>query len=83
ETAVATGARIVHSCGFDSVPSDLGVYLLYKKIADDKAGELADTTFVVKSFKGGISGGTFDSVRVIAEQSRDAETRRLLLNPHS
>ncbi|GAA3699837.1 saccharopine dehydrogenase family protein [Gordonia hankookensis] len=83
ETAVATGARIVHSCGFDSVPSDLGVYLLYNKIADDKAGELTDTTFVVKSFKGGISGGTFDSVRVIAEQSRDAETRRLLLNPHS
>ncbi|MGC4961698.1 saccharopine dehydrogenase family protein [Gordonia sp. DT101] len=83
ETAVATGARIVHSCGFDSVPSDLGAYLLYKKIADDNAGELTDTTFVVKSFKGGISGGTFDSVRVIAEQSRDAETRRLLLNPHS
>ncbi|AZG48143.1 saccharopine dehydrogenase family protein [Gordonia insulae] len=83
ETAVATGARIVHSCGFDSIPSDLGAYLLYKKIAADDAGELTDTTFVVKSFKGGISGGTIDSVRVIAEQSRDAETRRLLLNPHS
>ncbi|MYR08566.1 enoyl-ACP reductase [Gordonia sp. SID5947] len=83
ETAVATGARIVHSCGFDSVPSDLGAYLLYKKIADDGAGELTDTTFVVKSFKGGISGGTIDSMRVIAEESRDAETRRLLLNPHS
>ncbi|MED5802323.1 saccharopine dehydrogenase NADP-binding domain-containing protein [Gordonia sp. Z-3] len=83
ETAQATGARIVHSCGFDSVPSDLGVYLLYKKIADDNAGELTDTTFVVKSFKGGISGGTFDSVRVMAEESRNAETRRLVLNPHS
>ncbi|MFI8773279.1 saccharopine dehydrogenase family protein [Gordonia sp. NPDC062954] len=83
ETAQATGARIVHSCGFDSVPSDLGVYLLYKKIADDNAGELTDTTFIVRSFKGGISGGTFDSVRVMAEESRNAETRRLVLNPHS
>lgn len=83
ETAVATGARIVHACGFDSVPSDLGAYLLWKKISDDDAGELTDTTFVVKSFKGGISGGTIDSMRVIAEESRDAQTRRLLLNPHS
>ncbi|MGV9712230.1 saccharopine dehydrogenase family protein [Gordonia sp. NPDC003424] len=83
ETAVATGARIVHSCGFDSVPSDLGVYVLYKKVADDDAGRLTDTTLIVKSFRGGFSGGTIDSMRVIAEQSKDSETRRLLLNPQS
>ena len=29
ETAKASGARIVHTCGFDSIPSDLGVYFLY------------------------------------------------------
>ncbi|MFW0795355.1 saccharopine dehydrogenase NADP-binding domain-containing protein [Gordonia sp. CPCC 205515] len=83
DTAVATGARVVHSCGFDSVPSDLGVYTLYKKIADDDAGTLTDTTMIVKSFKGGVSGGTVDSMRVIAEQSKDAETRRLLMNPQA
>lgn len=83
DTAVATGARIVHSCGFDSVPSDLGAYALYRKISDDDAGQLTDTTMIVKAFKGGVSGGTVDSMRVIAEQSKDAETRRLLMNPQA
>ena len=80
-TAESTGARIVHSCGFDSVPSDLGTYLLYRKIADDDAGTLTDTTMVVKSMRGGLSGGTIDSMRTIAEEAKDPHIRRLLLNP--
>ncbi len=83
ETAQATGARIVHSCGFDSVPSDLGTYLLYRKVADDEAGTLTDTTMVVKSMRGGVSGGTIDSMRVIAEEAKDPQKRRLLLNPQA
>ena len=83
ETAESTGARIVHSCGFDSIPSDLSVYALYKKVTEDGAGELTDTTFVLKSMRGGVSGGTIDSMRVIAEQARDSATRRLLLNPQA
>ena len=46
--AVDTGARIVHSCGFDSIPSDLSVYALYRKAAEDGTGELGDTKFVVR-----------------------------------
>jgi short subunit dehydrogenase-like uncharacterized protein len=38
--AVDTGARIVHSCGFDSIPSDLSVYQLYRRVTDDGAAEL-------------------------------------------
>ena len=83
ETAVATGARIVHSCGFDSVPSDLGVYTLYTTIRDDDAGDLTDTTLVVRSFRGGVSGGTIDSMRVIADEARDSQKRRLMLNPQA
>ncbi|GAB89105.1 saccharopine dehydrogenase family protein [Gordonia rhizosphera] len=83
DSAVANGARIVHSCGFDSVPSDLGAYLLYRKISDDDAGTMTDTTLILKSFRGGASGGTVDSMRVIAEEAKDAETRRLLLNPQA
>ncbi|QIP40604.1 enoyl-ACP reductase [Rhodococcus erythropolis] len=45
--AVSTGAKIVHSCGFDSIPSDLGVHVLHEKVAADGAGELTDTTLVV------------------------------------
>ena len=83
ELAAASGARIVHSCGFDSVPSDLGAYLLHRTIADDGAGEMTDTTLVVTSLRGGLSGGTIDSIRVISEQAKDSDTRRLLMNPQA
>ncbi|KAF0968585.1 MULTISPECIES: saccharopine dehydrogenase family protein [Gordonia] len=83
DTAVASGARIVHSCGFDSVPSDLTTYALYKKVAEDGAGEMTDTTLVVKSMRGGLSGGTIDSMRVIADEARNSQARRLMLNPQA
>ena len=50
--AVDTGARIVHSCGFDSIPSDLTVYALRRKAAEDGTGELTDTTLVVRRLPG-------------------------------
>ena len=34
-TAQQTGARIVHACGFDSVPHDLGAYFTVQRLADD------------------------------------------------
>lgn len=83
EIARGSGARIVNSCGFDSIPSDLGAYLLYQKVVEEKAGTLGETTMVVTSFRGAVSGGTVDSMRVIAEQAKDPETRRLLLNPRA
>ncbi|MFN8169367.1 MAG: saccharopine dehydrogenase NADP-binding domain-containing protein [Candidatus Nanopelagicales bacterium] len=67
DAARASGARIVHSCGFDSVPSDLGVLLLAEAARADGAGELEDTAMVVRSMKGGFSGGTIDSARAMAE----------------
>ncbi|EUA87471.1 saccharopine dehydrogenase family protein [Mycobacterium ulcerans str. Harvey] len=60
--AADTGARIVHACGFDSIPSDLTVYALYRAVRDDGAGELGRTDFVVRSFAGGVSGGTVASM---------------------
>src|SRR3954451_21746770 len=46
EAALKAGARIVHSVGFDSIPSDLGTFLLF-----GQRGQLADTTLVVKAMK--------------------------------
>lgn len=63
ETAAATGARLVVSCGFDSVPSDLAVHLLHRAAQDDGAGALTDTTLLVTRLRGGVSGGTVDSMR--------------------
>ncbi|NMM88923.1 enoyl-ACP reductase, partial [Rhodococcus sp. SRB_17] len=84
DLAVSTGARIVHSCGFDSIPSDLGVHVLHKLVQADDAGEMTDTTLVVTSLRGGISGGTIDSVRNQIDVSKDdARLRKLAASPYS
>ncbi len=82
--AVDTGARIVHACGFDSIPSDLSVYALYRRVVEDDAGELGDTNFVVRKMAGGFSGGTVASMLdVVRAMSGDAEVRRLLEDPYT
>jgi short subunit dehydrogenase-like uncharacterized protein len=79
-----TGASIVHACGFDSIPSDLGVLLTARRAAADGEGTLADVTLRVRSMKGGFSGGTVDSVRRQAIAARaDAGVRRLLADPYA
>ncbi|MFD1813790.1 saccharopine dehydrogenase family protein [Rhodococcus gannanensis] len=84
DVAAASGARIVHSCGFDSVPSDIGVHVLHEQVAADGEGTLADTTLVLSSFRGGVSGGTIDSMRGVVDAAKsDKRTRSLLLQPYS
>ena len=55
ETARSSGARIVHTCGFDSIPSDLGVLALHEYASEHDLGDLEDTTFVVVRLRGGAS----------------------------
>ena len=82
--AMDTGARIVHSCGFDSIPSDLSVFALHRRVAEDQAGELGDTNLVVRSFAGGVSGGTVASMmEVMRTASTDSEARRLMNDPYT
>ncbi|HEX6027109.1 MAG TPA: enoyl-ACP reductase, partial [Solirubrobacter sp.] len=72
-------SKIVLSCGFDSIPSDLGVLLLH-----EQAGELGDTTLVVKSLRGGFSGGTLASLKgQIDELRRDRSARRIMADPNA
>ena len=73
------GARIVHNCGFDSIPFDLGVWLLHKE-----AGELLETTTVVRRLKGGFSGGTLDSMKGMIDEVRsDRSLMKVLGDPYS
>ena len=82
ETAASTGARIVTACGFDSIPSDLGVLLLHREADRQGLGGLGDTTLLVTRLSGGVSGGTVDSMRSQVEAlEADPERRRVLHDP--
>lgn len=84
DIAAGAGARIVHCCGFDSVPSDLGVLLLHHAARADGAGELQDTTLVVTALKGGASGGTLASMMEQQDEMRaSAERRRVVQDPYA
>lgn len=79
-----SGARIVHSCGFDSIPSDLGVLLTAMRAAAEGQGTLGDTTLVVRSLIGGISGGTVDSLRQqMIMVNEEPALRRVLADRHA
>ena len=82
--AAASGARIVHSCGFDSIPSDLGVYLVHERAQADGAGDLEETTLVVSAMRGRLSGGTLASMKGrIDEIKSDREARRIAVDPYA
>lgn len=84
DVAVASGARIVHSCGFDSIPSDIGVHVLHQQVTADGEGDLTDTTLVVSSLRGGVSGGTIDSMRNLVDTVKaDKNARRIAAGPYS
>jgi len=82
--AQRSGARIVHTCGFDSIPSDLGVLLLHEAVVRDRAGELTDTTLVVRAMKGGASGGTLASLTGQLDEVRgDPALREVVEDPYA
>lgn len=78
--AERTGAKIVCCCGFDSIPSDLGTYLLHRHAA----APLAWVKMFVVSMRGKLSGGTMATLFGIVEAAkRDASLRRLVGNPYA
>src|SRR5262249_59097627 len=84
DVAARSGARIVHCCGFDSVPSDLGVLLLHQAARADDAGDLQDTVLVVTALRGGVSGGTLASgIGQWDEMRASDEVRRLVEDPYT
>ena len=82
--ARASGARIVHTCGFDSIPSDIGTLLLHEAAQAGGHGGLGETSLVVKSWRGSASGGTIDSARTTVDAvKKDPAGRRLLADPYA
>ncbi|WP_281646670.1 saccharopine dehydrogenase NADP-binding domain-containing protein [Parendozoicomonas sp. Alg238-R29] len=82
--AKQTGARIVHCCGFDSIPSDLGVAFLQKTAQEKFGAPCTDVKMRVKAAKGGASGGTIASIiNVTKEAIANPALRKELANPYS
>jgi len=84
EIAKESGARIVHSCGFDSIPSDLGVHVLQKESMAKYKAPCTTIKMGVKAIKGGMSGGTAASLlNVVKEAGKDPILRKELADPYS
>ncbi len=82
--AQSSGARIVHSCGFDSIPSDMGCFFLQQQTNKQFGVPANWVKYHLLKTKGGASGGTIASMMNIVQLAvKDKSIRRLLANPYS
>jgi len=83
-TAQTSGARIIHCCGFDSIPSDLGVFHLQQEARKQFGRPASRVKMRVRAMRGGFSGGTAASLlNVVKEVRRNPALRKELANPYS
>lgn len=84
DAAVDADARIVHSCGFDSVPADLGTLLAQSFAMEEFGVPCTRVRIYLEAGNGGVSGGTLASAAELFEAaSNDPEIRKVLGNPYS
>lgn len=86
DVAKANKARIIHCCGFDSVPSDMGVYYLQTKCKTLYKEPCEEIRYQFRKSKGGISGGTYasllnaiKSIREVPEEAKKFKTPYALM----
>lgn len=82
--AESTGARVVHTCGFDSIPSDMGVWFTQQQSLERFGVACDRISMRVRSLRGGASGGTIASMlNLVEEAAADPSLRRLLADPYA
>ena len=82
--AQASGARLVHCCGFDSIPSDLSVYFLQQQFKERFGRYASHVSGRMGRAAGGVSGGTVASLMYVAEQaSKDTRIRETVMDPYA
>lgn len=82
--AKKTGARIVHTCGFDCIPSDLGVHWLQREMLAREGVYCSEIKYRTESFKGAFSGGTVASMlNMLAEAEQDRTIETILKDPYA
>ena len=81
--AKETGARIVHCCGFDSIPSDLGTLVLQEAAIAD-GGPCDVVRYTLMAARGGVSGGTAQSMlEIMQAAAKDPAARKAMSDPYS
>jgi short subunit dehydrogenase-like uncharacterized protein len=78
-----TGARIVFTCGFDSIPSDLGTWATQQEFIKRFGRPAEKVSAFFGEMSGGTSGGTAASAFAIADAMSDPAVRRVLRNPYA
>ena len=82
--AEASGAKIVHTCGFDSIPSDIGVYFLQQCMREKYLAQAAEIKYRVVSSAGGVSGGTVASMMNMMDEAKtDKSIFETLQDPYA
>ena len=82
EKAKQNKCRIIHSCGFDSVPSDIGVLFLQKHSLENFNDTCDEVNLYVRSMKGGFSGGTIESMINISNyMDSNPKNKQILRSP--
>ena len=81
--AVESKVKIINACGFDSIPSDLGVFYAQNNMKEN-IGKYASKIYMrVINMKGGVSGGTMHSFLNVLKQSRkNSNILKTIKNPH-
>lgn len=83
QAAEASGARIVNCCGFDSIPSDMGVFAMQKQAQSQFGHPMPHAKLRVKAMKGGASGGTIASmIEALKAAKADPALRKQMGNPY-
>ena len=81
--AIKNKVKIINACGFDSIPSDLGVFYTQNKMKENTGKYASKISMRVISMKGSVSGGTIYSFLNILEESRkNKNIKKILNNPH-
>jgi len=82
--AQESGARIVHTCGFDCIPSDVGTFFLQKAMRARHGVPASHVKMRVEGFSGGASGGTIASMlEMMKAAGRDPEVMRVMNDPYA
>lgn len=83
DAAKVNGTKIVHTCGFDSIPSDMGVYFVQQEAIKRTGKPAPKIEMRVKAMKGGMSGGTYASMSEMkVEAEKDKSIYGILADPY-